>query len=86
MPVLVLRGVTERPEGVEAGTARLVGADPGRIVAEASRLLDDPAVARAMARAVNPYGDGHAAVMGALRMDGARRKGADCGSRPQSGR
>ncbi len=61
VPVLVLRGVTERPEGVEAGTARLVGADPGRIVAEASRLLDDPAVARAMARAVNPYGDGRAA-------------------------
>ncbi len=61
VPVLVLREVTERPEGVEAGTARLVGTDPGRIVAEASRLLDDPAAHRAMARAVNPYGDGHAA-------------------------
>ncbi len=38
-----------------------MGADPGRIVAEASRLLDDPAAYRAMARAVNPYGDGRAA-------------------------
>ncbi len=61
VPVLVLREVTERPEGVEASTARVVGTDPGRIVAEANRLLDDPAAYQAMARAVNPYGDGHAA-------------------------
>jgi len=61
VPVLVLRQVTERPEGVEAGTARVIGTEPGRIVAEASRLLDDAAAHRAMARAVNPYGDGHAA-------------------------
>lgn len=60
-PVLVLRDVTERPEAVEAGVARLVGADTGRIVAEAARLLDDPQARAAMARAVNPYGDGRAA-------------------------
>lgn len=60
-PVLVLRETTERPEGVEAGTARLVGTDSARIVAEASRLLDDPAAHAAMARAHNPYGDGKAA-------------------------
>ena len=60
-PVLVLREVTERPEGVAAGTARVVGTDPQRIVAEAERLLDDPQAYAAMAQAVNPYGDGHAA-------------------------
>ncbi len=60
-PVLVLRQVTERPEGVEAGTARVVGADAERIVFETNRLLDDEAAYQAMARAVNPYGDGHAA-------------------------
>jgi UDP-N-acetylglucosamine 2-epimerase (non-hydrolysing) len=60
-PVLVLRDVTERPEAVSAGTARLVGTDRERIVAEASRLLDDPAARDAMGRAVNPYGDGRAA-------------------------
>jgi len=60
-PVLVLREVTERPEGVEAGTARVVGTDPSRIMAEASRLLDNEEAYKAMARAVNPYGDGHAA-------------------------
>ena len=59
-PVLVMRDVTERPEAVEAGTARLVGTDPGRIVAEAERLLDDPANYDAMARRHNPFGDGHA--------------------------
>ncbi|MBI1402049.1 MAG: UDP-N-acetylglucosamine 2-epimerase (non-hydrolyzing) [Porphyrobacter sp.] len=57
-PVLVMRETTERPEGVIAGTAKLVGADAQRIVAETSRLLDDPAAYRAMARAHNPYGDG----------------------------
>ena len=61
VPVLVLRQVTERPEGVEAGTVRLVGTDPERIVREARRLLDDPQAHAAMAQAVNPYGDGHAA-------------------------
>ncbi|MFH1908429.1 MAG: UDP-N-acetylglucosamine 2-epimerase (non-hydrolyzing), partial [Chloroflexota bacterium] len=61
VPVLVLREVTERPEGVEAGSLKLVGTDSGRIIAEASRLLDDPAEHARMARAVNPFGDGHAA-------------------------
>ncbi|MEW6566645.1 MAG: UDP-N-acetylglucosamine 2-epimerase (non-hydrolyzing) [Chloroflexota bacterium] len=60
-PVLVLREVTERPEAIRAGTARLVGTDDERIVAETRRLLDDPAARQAMARAVNPFGDGHAA-------------------------
>jgi UDP-N-acetylglucosamine 2-epimerase (non-hydrolysing) len=60
-PVLVLREVTERPEAIEAGTARLVGTDPARILSETRRLLDDPAARRAMAHAANPYGDGHAA-------------------------
>jgi UDP-N-acetylglucosamine 2-epimerase (non-hydrolysing) len=62
VPVLVLREVTERPEGVEAGTARVVGTDAERIVAEASRLLDDPLAYQKMAQAVSPYGDGHAAA------------------------
>jgi UDP-N-acetylglucosamine 2-epimerase (non-hydrolysing) len=60
-PALVLRDVTERPEGVETGALRLVGTDRARIVAEASRLLDDPAEYQRMARARNPFGDGHAA-------------------------
>jgi len=60
-PALVLREVTERPEGVQAGTVRLVGTDTQRIVSETRRLLDDPLAYAAMARAVNPYGDGHAA-------------------------
>lgn len=61
VPVLVMREITERPEGVEAGTVRLVGANRQRIVAEARRLLDDPQAHAQMAHAVNPYGDGHAA-------------------------
>ncbi|HTU02219.1 MAG TPA: UDP-N-acetylglucosamine 2-epimerase (non-hydrolyzing), partial [Candidatus Sulfotelmatobacter sp.] len=60
-PVLVLRDVTERPEGVAAGVALLVGTEEERILAEASRLLDDPVVHAAMARRINPYGDGKAA-------------------------
>ncbi len=59
-PVLVLREATERPEGIEAGVARLVGADRDTIFAEASRLLTSEAAYLAMARAGNPYGDGHA--------------------------
>jgi UDP-N-acetylglucosamine 2-epimerase (non-hydrolysing) len=61
-PVLVMRETTERPEGVAAGTARLVGTDADRIVAEASRLLDDEAAYAAMARAHNPFGDGRSAA------------------------
>jgi UDP-N-acetylglucosamine 2-epimerase (non-hydrolysing) len=60
-PVLVMRETTERPEGVAAGTARLVGTDEEAIVTAAARLLTDPAAYRAMAQAANPYGDGHAA-------------------------
>ena len=61
VPALVLREVTERPEGVETGALRIVGTDRARIVAEASRLLDDPNEYATMARARNPFGDGHAA-------------------------
>ena len=60
-PVLVMRETTERPEGVEAGTARLVGTDADKIVYETERLLDDDAAYSAMARAHNPFGDGHSA-------------------------
>lgn len=60
-PVLVTRATTERPEGVEAGNARLVGCDREAILAEAGRLLDDEDEYRRMATARNPYGDGRAA-------------------------
>ncbi len=60
-PVLVMRDTTERPEGVAAGTAKLVGADATTIVTEVSRLLTDKAAYRAMSEATNPYGDGQAA-------------------------
>jgi UDP-N-acetylglucosamine 2-epimerase (non-hydrolysing) len=60
-PVLVLREVTERPEAIRAGTARLVGTDPDLIISETVRLLEDDEAHEAMAKAVNPYGDGHAA-------------------------
>ena len=59
-PVLVMRDTTERPEGVAAGTLRLVGTDEEAIYREFSRLLDDPAAYAEMAHASNPYGDGHA--------------------------
>ncbi len=61
-PVLVLRDTTERPEGIAAGTAKLVGTSRRRIVEETERLLRDQAAYEAMARAHNPYGDGHAAA------------------------
>ena len=61
-PVLVLRNKTERPEGVEAGTVKLVGTDQGKIVAEAVQLLEDPQTYARMAQARNPYGDGQAAA------------------------
>ncbi|MCC6145069.1 MAG: UDP-N-acetylglucosamine 2-epimerase (non-hydrolyzing), partial [Candidatus Hydrogenedentes bacterium] len=60
-PVLVMREVTERPEAIEAGTAKLVGNRYGRIVEEVQRLLDDREAYGAMANAANPYGDGKAA-------------------------
>jgi len=61
VPVLVMRRVTERPEGIEAGTVRLVGTTSERIISEARKLLDNPQEYARMAQAVNPYGDGHAA-------------------------
>jgi UDP-N-acetylglucosamine 2-epimerase (non-hydrolysing) len=60
-PVLVLRENTERPEAVHAGTVRLIGTQTADIVAETMRLIEDRAAHDAMAEAVNPYGDGHAA-------------------------
>jgi UDP-N-acetylglucosamine 2-epimerase (non-hydrolysing) len=59
-PVLVLRRTTERPEAIDAGTAKLVGTESTSIVAEASRLLQDPAAYAEMAQAHNPFGDGYA--------------------------
>lgn len=61
-PVLVLRKVTERQEGVEAGTVKVIGMDAHDIVAEASKLLDDVDEYHAMANRVNPYGDGTARI------------------------
>lgn len=60
-PVLVMRETTERPEAVAAGTVRLVGTDADKIRDETLRLLRDPQAYDQMARALNPYGDGHAA-------------------------
>ena len=60
-PVLVLRNTTERREGIEIGTAKLIGTNHERIVAETFRLLNDSGAYQSMACAVNPYGDGHAA-------------------------
>jgi UDP-N-acetylglucosamine 2-epimerase (non-hydrolysing) len=60
-PVLVMRETTERPEGITAGTAKLVGTETATIVTEIFRLLDDKAAYDAMARAHNPFGDGHSA-------------------------
>ncbi len=61
IPVLVMRETTERPEGVEAGILKLVGTESDRITKEANRLLDDASAYAQMAKAANPYGDGHAA-------------------------
>ncbi len=59
-PVLVLRRETERPEAAEAGTVKIAGVDKERILAMASKLLDDPSAYEKMSKAVNPYGDGKA--------------------------
>jgi len=61
IPTLVLREVTERPEGVEAGVLKLVGTDTDRIIKTVHSLLDDTDAYQKMAKAVNPFGDGHAA-------------------------
>lgn len=68
-PVLVLRDTTERPEGVEAGTLKLIGTAKESLYKEALELLDDPAAYEAMAKASNPYGDGEAAkrILAAIR-------------------
>ena len=62
VPILVLRDVTERPENIEAGTAKIVGSDRERIVCAVSRLLENPDEYSAMSRATNPYGDGRAGM------------------------
>ncbi|MEN6521370.1 MAG: UDP-N-acetylglucosamine 2-epimerase (non-hydrolyzing) [Armatimonadota bacterium] len=59
-PVLVLRETTERPEGVQAGSAKLVGTDFNKVVTEANKLLEDRAEYDRMAKVASPYGDGHA--------------------------
>ena len=61
-PVLVLRAVTERPEGVAAGTVKLVGTEQETIVRETARLLTEPDEYERMAHAINPYGDGQASA------------------------
>jgi UDP-N-acetylglucosamine 2-epimerase (non-hydrolysing) len=68
-PVLVLRDTTERPEAINAGTARLVGPDPTRVLSATETLLHNEKAYQAMARAKNPYGDGRAAerIVAALR-------------------
>jgi UDP-N-acetylglucosamine 2-epimerase (non-hydrolysing) len=68
-PVLVLRDNTERPEAVTAGAARLVGTSTERIVAAVETMLTDPSAYAAMANAINPYGDGHAAHRTVLAVD-----------------
>ena len=59
-PVLIMRDTTERPEGIDAGTSRLVGTDSQNIIFHINLLLNDPSEYDKMARAVNPYGDGKA--------------------------
>lgn len=68
-PVLVMREKTERPEGLQAGVARLVGTDRRRIVEEASRILESPDEYSKMVAPENPYGDGHAAARIAAILD-----------------
>ncbi len=77
-PVLVLRRTTERPEAVDAGTARLIGTDSATILAETSNLLEHEGAYEAMARAHNPFGDGYASerIVAAARRFLASRQGA----------
>ena len=60
-PVLVMRGTTERPEAVDAGTVKLVGTEKKVILEETRKLIEDITEFEKMAKAHNPYGDGHAA-------------------------
>lgn len=83
-PVLVMRDTTERPEAVVAGTVRLVGTDEEKIVEAVTTLLTDRVAYRAMARAVNPYGDGHAAERAVLAIEhffGHTKRPAEFGAR-----
>jgi UDP-N-acetylglucosamine 2-epimerase (non-hydrolysing) len=80
-PVLVMRDTTERPEGVEAGTALLVGAAETNIVENTIRLLEDSSAYDAMANAVNPYGDGHAAERIVARIERFLRMDSSIGPR-----
>ncbi len=73
-PVLVLRDTTERPEGITAGTAKLIGTDKHRIISEVSNILNDDAAYSAMARAHNPFGDGYASQRIAEIVWNARRQ------------
>jgi UDP-N-acetylglucosamine 2-epimerase (non-hydrolysing) len=74
-PVLVMRDTTERPEGVTAGTAKLIGTDKDRIISEIFTLLDDDAAYSAMARAHNPFGDGRASLrIAEIIRDASRQK------------
>lgn len=84
-PVLIMRDTTERPEAVEAGTARLVGTDTAGIVAAANLLLDDTHAYMQMASALNPFGDGNAAkrIAGILR--DWRLPSSRSASRPRAG-
>lgn len=79
VPVLVTRDTTERPEGVEAGCARLSGTTPEQLHADITELLDDAAAYERMARPSNPYGDGRAAqrIVNRLTADLVRRDGCD---------
>src|SRR5215472_14648298 len=86
-PVLVLRDTTERPEGVSAGTVRLVGTNPDRVYSEVDRLLSDTHTYQTMANAVNPYGDGRAAertVAAVEHMFGLRARPAPFAANSQS--
>ena len=62
IPCLVLREVTERPEGIDAGVLKLVGTETDTIFNESTHLLNDQSAYQAMAQAANPYGDGNAAI------------------------
>ncbi|MEW6172596.1 MAG: UDP-N-acetylglucosamine 2-epimerase (non-hydrolyzing) [Bacillota bacterium] len=78
-PVLVLRDVTERPEAIEAGTVMLVGTNENRVFAAVEKLLNDEAFYNQMAEAVNPYGDGQAA----MRIEGGLKCFLGLGPRPE---
>ena len=68
-PVLILRQTTERPEGVDAGVAKLIGTKVNAIVKNVTLLLEDKQVYNKMAQAINPYGDGHASDRKSTRLN-----------------